>query len=195
MIHDQPNLHDTIDPHETLSQQEAHEAHVHVTPFWTMFWVFVILLALTALTVWSSNIHHFWIGNTMIELGATGHILIALTIAVIKAALVAAYFMHLRYDPPMNTSVVCATVFALILFIGLTLADSATRRVFDKQEHVKIIPGGTSHLVVDPETGQRTFVQGLGVVEAARQAHEAHATNPDAEPHAPAPEAAPPGDQ
>lgn len=172
------NLHDTVDPHETLSKDEAHAAHVHVTPFWPMFWVFAVLLALTALTVWSSNIHGFWIGNTHIEFGATLHILIAMSIAIVKALLVAMYFMHLKYDQPMNTAVVGATVFAVILFIGLTLGDSATRAVMDPMQHQKVKEGGSAHMVKDPTTGQRVYVEGLGQVEAARQNAHAAATNP-----------------
>lgn len=172
------SLHDTIDPHETLSVQEAHEHHAHVTPFAVMFWVFIVLLALTALTVWSSNIHHFWIGNTLIELGPTAHILMALVIATVKAVLVAMYFMHLKYDTPMNTAVVAATMFAVVLFLGFTLADSATRSVLDRTQHIKAAPGGTSHLVVNPDTGEKTFVAGKGVVAAARENAKAHDTNP-----------------
>ncbi|MBL8747348.1 MAG: cytochrome C oxidase subunit IV family protein [Phycisphaerae bacterium] len=168
-----PSLHDTVDPHETLSRDEAHSAHVHVTPFWPMFWVFAILLALTALTVWSSNVHGFWIGNTEIVLGGTVHILIAMSIAIIKALLVAMYFMHLKYDQPMNTVVAGATVFAVIMFIGLTLADSATRGIMDPMEHAKVVEGGTAHRAADG-----TWVTGKGQVEAARENAHAVSTNP-----------------
>lgn len=167
------NLHDTVDPHETLSRDEAHSAHVHVTPFWPMFWVFAILIALTLLTVWSSNIHGFWIGNTEIVLSGTIHILIAMTIAVIKATLVAMYFMHLKYDQPMNTVVVGATIFAVTMFIGLTLADSATRNSVDPLEHTQVMHGGTSHRAADG-----TWVTGKGQVDAARENAHAKETNP-----------------
>lgn len=157
------NLHDTLDPHETLSQTEAHEHHVHVTPFWPMLWVFVVLLVLTALTVWSSRIHDFWIGNTHIVLGPTEHILMALAIAVVKGLLVAAYFMHLRYDNPMNSAIAGATIFAVILFLGFTLADMGARNIVDAGGHQKIIAGGTSHLKPDG-----TFDKTMGVVAAAQ---------------------------
>lgn len=159
--------HDTIDPHETLSAQEAHEHHVHVTPFWTMFWVFVVLLALTALTVWSSNIHEFWIGNTLITLGPTPHILMALTIAVIKAVLVAAYFMHLKYDKPLNTIIVGATMFAVILFLGFTILDLSSRDVIERKDGVMKMVGGSND-----------------TVKKAREAGKANAANPA---HDPAP--------
>ena len=102
------------DPHETLSTDEYKHFHVHVTPFWPMFWVFAILLFLTALTVWSSNVHGIQVGNTWIAFSGLVHILIAMGIAVVKATLVGAYFMHLKYDKPMNTVVVSATIFGVV---------------------------------------------------------------------------------
>ena len=139
--------HDTIDPHETLSATEAHAAHVHVTPFWPMLWVFIILLVLTGLTVWTSRLHVIPFGNSPIEFGPTLHILMALVIAVVKATLVAAYFMHLKYDKPMNTVVMSSTIFAVILFIGLTLADVNSRGVVDRLEQHKILEGGLDQQV------------------------------------------------
>lgn len=183
MSHGPANLHDTVDPHETLSRDEAHAAHVHVTPYWPMLWVFVALLGFTGLTVWSSNIHGFWIGNTEIVLGATEHILIAMSIAIVKALLVAAYFMHLKYDQPMNTVVVGATMFAVILFIGLTVGDMASRDVFDPLQHKKVIEGGSAHMSKDPTTGELVYTVGPGQVQTAIQNAHAAATNPGAEAH------------
>ncbi len=155
----------TIDPDETLSLDEAHEGgHEHHTPLGTMTWVFVILLFLTALTVWTSNIHEIVIGHSVIEIGPTPHIIMAMVIAVIKATLVAAYFMHLKYDKPMNTVVVGATMFGVLLFIGLTLADLAARGSIDRQELAPIVVGGNKHLDAD---GNR--VDGAGVTQAARE--------------------------
>ncbi|HBS28335.1 MAG TPA: hypothetical protein DEB06_02540 [Phycisphaerales bacterium] len=172
--HTHTHHHHTIDPDETLSETEAHEHHAHVTPFWPMLWVFVVLLVLTALTVWTSNIHGFWIGNTHIEFGATPHIIMALIIATVKAVLVAAYFMHLKYDRPMNTVVVGATIFGVVLFIGLTLADMHARSINDSVDMRKIVQGGDTHLGAD---GQR--VRGMGVVARAEEnARLKHANNP-----------------
>lgn len=157
--------HATIDPVETLSETEAHEHHEHVTPYWPMFWVFMVLLALTALTVWTSNIKVIPFGNSPIEFSATLHIIMALIIAIVKAMLVAAYFMHLKYDKPMNTVVVGATIFAVILFLGLTLADLDARSINDSVDMQKIVQGGDAH--IDHATGQR--VKGLGVVAQAEE--------------------------
>jgi cytochrome c oxidase subunit IV len=53
---------------------------------------------------------------------------IALTIATIKATLVALFFMHARHAGEKLIKMVIATaIFFLILLLGLTMADYATR--------------------------------------------------------------------
>lgn len=153
------------------STGDAHDGdHPHVTPFWTMFWVFVVLLVLTALTVWSSNLHYFYIGNTEIKIGATAHILLALAIATVKAILVGAYFMHLLYDKAVNTIVVASTLFATTLFIGLTLLDFNTRGVTEPEERSEIVAGGLSQVV---DSAQQNAAQGEGNPMPAEAAAEA----------------------
>jgi len=181
------SLHDTIDPHEYLASDEMpgheHEHHVHVTPFWTMFWVFVILLFLTALTVWSSRVQEFYIGNTTIELGGTAHIVMALVIAIVKGALVGAYFMHLKYDKPVMSIVVGSTLFGVVLFIGLTLGDLSGRGVVGKDEAGEIHKGGNLQLFAG-ETGEKAAIEekaDMNVVEYARQKAIAAAGNPAGE--------------
>ncbi len=163
----------SIDPVETLSETELSEHHAHVSPFWSMFWVFVILLVLTVLTVWSSNIHELQFGNTLIEFGGTAHIVTAMTIAVVKSVLVAAFFMHLLYDKPMNTVIVGATIFAACLFIGFTLADSATRKIYAPTENTIIMPGGTKQVV---ETAR------VNAAQAASNPAPHEPAGPEAEP-------------
>jgi cytochrome c oxidase subunit 4 len=175
---------DRVDPVETLASEEAHHHHVHVTPFWTMFWVFVILLILTGLTVWSSNIHGFWFGNTHIEFSGTAHILLAMTIAVVKAVLVGAFFMHLLYDKKVNTIVMASTIFALGLFIGLTLLDMSTRDNANRIESGEIHAGG---IVSKYKGNLRKSAQGFAgnIVESAQAEAAAAHGNPDGDAHAP----------
>lgn len=173
------HLHDTIDPDETLSTMEAHaDVHEHITSFATMTWVFVLLLIFTGLTFWTSQQHHLTIGNTVIDFGPTPHIIAALFIAVLKAGLVAMFFMHLKYDKPMNTVIVGATIFAVLLFLGLTISDLAARKVISPNELAPIVLGGDTHF--DPKTGERT--KGAGVTQAARErSPEAHGQSTDDE--------------
>lgn len=157
------HAHDTLDPHEKLSQDEAHEHHHHVTPFWPMFWVFAILLVLTALTVWTSRL----------PMSETAHIVMALVIAVVKSLLVAGYFMHLLYDRAMNTIVVIATLFAVILFIGLTVIDLNSRHLIEKIESGEIRTGGSLQNYAGdikfPLTGRQIDKADKSVTELAKE--------------------------
>jgi cytochrome c oxidase subunit 4 len=80
------------------------------------FLVFVILLGLTLLTI----------GAAFLDLGPL-NIVIALTIAIIKALLVIFFFMHLRESSSLTWMLVGAGVFWLLLLITLTLGDYQTR--------------------------------------------------------------------
>jgi len=81
------------------------------------FAVFIALLALTALTT----------GVAFIDLGGAGNVAVALAIAVIKAVLVALYFMHLRYSSPLTVIFAGAGIFWLGILVALTLSDYITR--------------------------------------------------------------------
>lgn len=131
----------------THHDHSGHGHHLHVTPFWPMLIVFALLLVLTALTVWTANVHYIEFGNTTIEIGATAHILIALAIAALKSGLVLAYFMHLLYDKAVNTIIVASTLFAIALFIGLTLMDISVRDDIAPVEYGEVVPGGTTQVI------------------------------------------------
>lgn len=85
----------------------------HVMPLSILFGTFVALLFFTGLTVFLADQH----------LGEID-IWIALAIATIKAGLVATYFMHLRYDKPINVLLFLFTLGFVALFFGITLIDS-----------------------------------------------------------------------
>jgi len=86
----------------------------HVASKQMLLIVFFSLVGLTALTVWQ---------GTQLELG-TWELVIVLAIATAKAALVVLYFMHLRYDKPLNAFAFLSSLLFVSLFIGLTLADA-----------------------------------------------------------------------
>ncbi len=87
-------------------------AHVASKPM--LLIVFFSLVGLTALTVWQ---------GTQLELG-TWELVVVLAIATVKAALVVLFFMHLRYDKPLNALAFLSSLLFVSLFIGLTLADA-----------------------------------------------------------------------
>ena len=80
--------------------------------------VLAALLLLTGLTVSASYVNF---GSTSVN------VVIALVIASIKASLVALYFMHLRYDKPLNSLIFVGGLFFLGLLLMLTLIDVGSR--------------------------------------------------------------------
>ena len=74
------------------------------------------LYALTILSVW---VTHFDL--------TTFSVFVALSIASVKAYLVAAYFMHLKFESKILSIMVILTVLVFITFIILTLLDYSNR--------------------------------------------------------------------
>ena len=127
--------------------------HVHVTPFMPMLLVFIGLLILTALTLWTAKAEYFYVSNSV-------NLTIALIIAGLKGLLVAAFFMHLIYDKAINTVVVVASMFAVVLFITITLIDIGTQDMVDKTEKGEIAIGGSVQIQVDAD-GNRQVTRGV----------------------------------
>ena len=92
---------------------DAHGDAPHVIPPRILITVFVVLVALTILTVVA----------TLFPTGSF-EIWISLGIATVKASLVAAYFMHLRYDNPLYALIFIFGLFFVALFVGLILLDA-----------------------------------------------------------------------
>jgi cytochrome c oxidase subunit IV len=77
------------------------------------------LLALLFLTIVT-------VGASYIDFGA-GNVVIALLIASIKATLVALFFMHLRYDKPVNIVIAASGFLFLGIFLMFAFIDFDTR--------------------------------------------------------------------
>jgi cytochrome c oxidase subunit 4 len=95
------------------SESDAHGDGPHVLPAKLLVGVFSALVGLTILTVLA----------TLVPTGSF-EIWISMGIATVKASLVAAYFMHLRYDNPLNALVFIFALFFVALFLGFILMDS-----------------------------------------------------------------------
>ncbi len=80
--------------------------------------VLATLLILTFITVAASKVQF---GSGMIN------VVIALSIATIKASLVALFFMHLIHDKPMNSIILIAAFVFLGIFLGFSYTDQASR--------------------------------------------------------------------
>ncbi len=105
------------------SETDPGVLHPHILPLRIYFGVWGALLVLTGVTV---AVSYF-------DFGA-GNMLVAMVVALIKASLVAAFFMHLRYDNKLNAVVFTASLVFMFIFFFLTFADINTRGWVDKYQ-------------------------------------------------------------
>ncbi len=99
------------------AQAHAHGKHPTAKTF---LMVLIALLVLTAVTVAAAGIHF---GSP------TVNAVIALLIASVKGSLVALFFMHLRYDKPVNAVIFCSGLLFLALFLIFCYIDVGSREV------------------------------------------------------------------
>lgn len=156
--------------------------HVHVTPLMPMVIVFVLLIFLTFLTVWSADVHYVHIGNTTLKIGGTAHMVMAMLIASVKGILVAGFFMHLFYDKAVNSLVAAASVFGVVLFIGLTLMDLSTRGVVIDGEQGEVVEGGSFQVVEQAIDRKKAGKAGNAKPEDQAEEGAAEGAEPPTEP-------------
>jgi len=105
--------------HDTLAIEAAEEnahAHPHVVSWQLNLGILLVLLFLTFITV----------AVTKVDFGSAANLAIALIVAVVKAALVLLYFMHLRWDAPFNAVALVASMLFVMLFIVFAITDTDT---------------------------------------------------------------------
>lgn len=101
--------------HQHTAQETHAEEHAHhAVPLRLLAGVFIILMFLTAVTV----------GVTWLDFGYKMNLVVAMIIALIKAAFVGLYFMHLRWDSPLNGFILVASLLFVTLFITISLIDT-----------------------------------------------------------------------
>ena len=133
----------------------AHDDHGHehhVSSMFILVSVFVILLIMTAITVYTAK---------FVDLGSMGNFILAMAIATFKATLVCAFFMHLLHDRKFNSVVVLYCLLTLTLFILFTKIDL------------------DSHKVIDPR--RDGLINAPTMVEDHYKAHDDHATEEHAD--------------
>jgi cytochrome c oxidase subunit 4 len=89
----------------------------HVTPLSVYFTVFSSLIVLTFVTV----------GVSELGLPPTLSIIVAMAVALVKATLVATWFMHLIHDTKLNISLFLASLWFMSIFFIFTTFDMASR--------------------------------------------------------------------
>ena len=97
----------------TRCSEECGDTLAHVVDGRVLVAVFAALVALTAVTV---AVSYFDLGPL--------NLIVALSIATIKAACVALWFMHLRYDSGLNAFIFLVGIVFLGLFLIIAMFDS-----------------------------------------------------------------------
>jgi cytochrome c oxidase subunit IV len=135
MAHDTPaahaHAHARVDhsAHPTAHAHDEGEVHVHIVPMSLLVGIFAVLIFLTIVTY----------AVTMIDLGYTGNLILAIAIAVVKSVLVALYFMHLRWDNPFNTLSLLTAILFVGLFIVIASIDSGQYQPL-REAYLKMYP-------------------------------------------------------
>ena len=98
-----------------MSTHSASEEH-HITSYKTYVIVWIVLMILTAVTVYVSYI----------DVGMF-NIVVAMSVASVKAAVVALFFMHLKFEDGITWAFALFPLGLLFLLIGMTILDTFTR--------------------------------------------------------------------
>ena len=104
--------------HNDASHAGDGEVHPHIVPPSVLLAVYGVLVVLTIVTVAITKVD-----LDKLHLGSL-NIWAAMIIAVIKAAFVVLYFMHLRWDSPFNAVVLISALFFVAVFLGFAMMDT-----------------------------------------------------------------------
>ena len=96
----------------------SEQLHVHITPYKTYLNVFIALVTLTVLTVVFSKVIH---------LPGQLSVLVAFAIALVKASLVLAFFMHLKYESNLHRLIFFSGFLFLAILLFFSFGDILTR--------------------------------------------------------------------
>jgi cytochrome c oxidase subunit 4 len=143
------------------AQADPHQVHEHTVHGGPKIYALVLgtLLVLTVITVAASRINF---GSNMTN------VIIALGIASIKGSLVALFFMHLRWDKPMNAIIFCSSLFFLGLFLITCYTDVIARPPVEPTNLRAPLPASTGAGTQTP-TGGLAPVLGPGVPGSGMQ--------------------------
>ncbi|GIK19335.1 MAG: hypothetical protein DYG93_05605 [Leptolyngbya sp. PLA2] len=144
MSHSKPTHHngDEYDPNNPHGFTYVDHGH-HVMSGRTLLLVLLALLAFTGLTVGAAEVETYMIEVMGWNIPHWANVIIAMTIATVKAFLVVTFFMALKYDNPLNTIVFLFCLFAFAIFLSFTALDLGNRDRVEAYRAQQITAGGT----------------------------------------------------
>ncbi|MFT4974688.1 MAG: cytochrome c oxidase subunit 4 [Myxococcota bacterium] len=108
------------------SNAHAHDDHAgpHISPMSMYISVYLTLLVLTIVTV----------GVSYLGLPGTPSLIVAMGVALVKATLVAAFFMHLAWDARFNIFIFVAAFWFAASFFTFVFIDLSSRGAIIKSQ-------------------------------------------------------------
>ena len=134
-----PQVFDELDPHG----MGAYTKHSHhIVSGMTLISILIILLSFTAVTVGAAQAEKWIEASLHYQLPRWVNVLVAMSIATVKATLVLMFFMLLRFSNPINTVVFLFCLLAFALFLFFTMLDLGTRGMINPIKARQVEAGG-----------------------------------------------------
>ncbi len=150
-------------PHTADTSGGSTRTEHHISPLSTYFAVFGALLFFTVITVWVSTL----------GLSPTLSIVVAMTVAAIKATMVVMYFMHLKYGDRFYSFIFIASLLFVALFFTIVLTDMNSRtrsEINDQEDNFLIEKYENKNFVPNPGSGAKP-PEGGAKAPAAEEKH------------------------
>lgn len=134
-----PEVFNELDPHG----MGAYTKHSHhIVSGMTLISILMILLGFTAVTVGAAQVEKWIEASLHYELPRWVNVIVAMSIATVKATLVLMFFMLLRFSNPINTVVFLFCLLAFALFLFFTMLDLGTRGMINPIKAHQVEAGG-----------------------------------------------------
>lgn len=140
---------DPEDPHHNT--QHSH----HVISWQMLLLVLLALLFCTVLTVGVYNLEAWIESSFNVHIPRWVNVFGAMSIAIVKATLVCAFFMQLRYDKALNTFALLFCLLGVGLFLTFTMIDLNTRDAVEDFKSGELVVGGTGVGLDTPARDER----------------------------------------
>jgi caa(3)-type oxidase subunit IV len=140
--------------------EHPHENHEHISPISLYNKVIVTLFVLTGLTY----------AVSYMDLGPAS-LTVAMVVAFIKASLVVAFFMHLKYDDRYHLFVFLGTIIFVGIFFGFTFYDLNARAHLNDEQRTFVRMKELQNAGTGPVVGVDNVPERAAKVRAEIEAH------------------------
>lgn len=153
----------------------GHKDHGHfIVPLPTLRAVLLALLFFTLLTVGLSKGEAIIAETFNFVIPQWVNVVVAMSIACVKTAIVVMFFMQLKYDNPLNAMIFIFTLMTVCFFLAFTMIDLGNRGTLDRLRARYQVPGGTGLSGAGPITA---VAREEAILEGRYHPHHDHAEN------------------